>query len=286
MIRIFIGTESKTEIARKVLECSIVRRTEQKVEFVPMLGKDWEYPVAGLEGVLGTGFSPPPLDDPGRCNWRGRAVYLDADQLVFGDVTELWTSSPKKTPGPGRLAWMHLPARQVPSEPWPQSSVMVIDCAAAKGPVGLAPRTRPPGGRRQGRQDLRRPHARRVDGPAAAVDPDLLEPPERLRPGRPGTPGCCTTRRSPSSPGTSPTTRSTAPPVGGGAGGYAPEIYFPPVPVLPWTPAQIKIHRDADWRMAQITFVQCLKSLWRAARLTWKLWRRDYRPEPPLLPTR
>jgi hypothetical protein len=68
--------------------------------------------------------------------------------------------------------------------------------------------------------------------------------------------------------------------------GYAPEIYFPPVPVLPWTPAQIKIHRDADWRMAQITFVQCLKSLWRAARLTWKLWRRDYRPEPPLLPTR
>ena len=54
-VRVFIGTEPKTEIPRKVLECSILRRTEMRVEFTPMIGREWEYSTAGIH--VGTGFS-------------------------------------------------------------------------------------------------------------------------------------------------------------------------------------------------------------------------------------
>lgn len=129
-IRVFIGTEPKTEIARKVLECSIIRRTDAQVEFYPMIGREWEYSTEGIK--VGTGFSLRRWMIPAACNWQGRAIYLDADQLVLGDIQELW-NKPNAHPAPhGTSAWLTYQPDKFSKSPWPQSSVMVIDCAAAK----------------------------------------------------------------------------------------------------------------------------------------------------------
>ena len=86
-IRIYLGTEPKTLIAQKVLEHSIRRNTKAAVEITPMVGPDWEYPTEGIK--VGTGFSLRRWMIPKACNYQGYAIYLDADQLVFGDVAEL-----------------------------------------------------------------------------------------------------------------------------------------------------------------------------------------------------
>ena len=133
-IRVFIGTEPKTEIARKVLECSIMRRTDAQVEFYPMIGKEWEYPTANIR--VGTGFSLRRWMIPAACNWEGRAIYLDADQLVLGDIQELWNKL-QTHPAPfGTSAWMTYQPDKFRKTPWPQSSVMLIDCSAAKAQWG------------------------------------------------------------------------------------------------------------------------------------------------------
>jgi len=128
-IRVFIGTEPKTEIARRVLECSIIRRTEMKVDFVPMIGKDWEYSTQGIQ--VGTGFSLRRWMIPAYCNWTGRAIYLDADQLVFGDIWDLWTK-PEQLGKPHQSTYCTYQPDKFSKEPWPQTSVMVINCDAAK----------------------------------------------------------------------------------------------------------------------------------------------------------
>lgn len=128
-VRVFVGTEPKTYIAQRVLECSIRRRTNADVEFTPMVGKVWEYDTTGFK--QGTGFSLRRWMIPAACNWHGRAIYLDADQLVFGDIWELWTV-PDRNPIPKCAAWMTYQPSKFSRTPHPQSSVMVLDCQRAQ----------------------------------------------------------------------------------------------------------------------------------------------------------
>lgn len=128
-IRIFIGTEPKTEIARKVLEHSIRRHTLSAVQCVPMIGPEWEYSTAGIQ--VGTGFSLRRWFIPEACNWDGYAIYLDADQLVFWPVDELLNVGIKAMSNGSSAAMTYQPDK-FNSKPWPQSSVMVIDCNRAK----------------------------------------------------------------------------------------------------------------------------------------------------------
>lgn len=133
-VRIFIGTEPKTLIPCKVLEYSIRRRTGAAVECTPMEGPDWEYSTDGFR--QGTGFSLRRWMIPAACGWRGRAIYLDADQIVLGDILDLWRQ-PEQVPAPaGTSAWLTYQPDKFSAAPWPQSSVMVIDCAAALGQWG------------------------------------------------------------------------------------------------------------------------------------------------------
>lgn len=128
-VRVFIGTEPKAEIARKVLQCSISRRTNSEVEFVPMIGKEWQYPTDGIQ--VGTGFSLRRWMIPHYCQWHGRAIYLDADQIVFSDIWDLWTK-PDQIPSDTASVWCTYQTDKYNSKPAPQSSVMVIDCGRAK----------------------------------------------------------------------------------------------------------------------------------------------------------
>lgn len=137
-IRVFIGTEPKTEIARKVLECSIKRRcTAEGLDLVPMIGPEWECDVRGIP--VGTGFSLKRWLIPSRCNWTGKAIYLDADQLVLADIKDLWESDQTFPAREGTSAWTTWQADSISKTPWPQSSVMLIDCKAAKNQKGWHP---------------------------------------------------------------------------------------------------------------------------------------------------
>jgi hypothetical protein len=135
VVRVCIGTEPKTEIARKVLECSVTRHTDARVEFYPMLGKGWEYSTSGIQ--VGTGFSLRRWMIPAFFGWQGKAIYLDADQLVFGDILELWHKPAGLAVPDGTSVWCSWQTDKVyPKHPAPQTSVMVIDCAAAKSQWG------------------------------------------------------------------------------------------------------------------------------------------------------
>lgn len=128
-IKVFIGTEPKTEIARKVLQHSIQRRTTSIVTFTPMIGAEWEYATEGIQ--VGTGFSLRRWMIPEACNWQGHAIYLDADQIVFKDIAGLLQMGIDAMRDKTSAAMTYQPDKFNP-KPWPQSSVMVIDCLKAK----------------------------------------------------------------------------------------------------------------------------------------------------------
>jgi len=122
-IRIFVGTEIKTKVPMDVLAHSIKRHTSREIKITPMIGADWEVP-SGLH--QGTGFSLRRFMIPHACNYEGHAIYLDADQLVFGDIAELFNY--KNSMGDKAVACTYQPDK-FNKNPWPQTSVMVIDCA-------------------------------------------------------------------------------------------------------------------------------------------------------------
>lgn len=128
-IRVFIGTEPKTTIAEQVLRHSVRTRTAAPVTFTSMDGPDWQVP-PGLH--QGTGFSLRRWLIPSRCGFAGRAIYLDADQVVFADIAGLWAAPDGGTAPAGTSCWMTYQPDKFRKDPWPQSSVMVIDCAAAE----------------------------------------------------------------------------------------------------------------------------------------------------------
>lgn len=123
-IRIFIGTEEKTKVPFDVLSYSIKRHTSHEVVITPMIGDEWKVP----EGLhQGTGFSLRRFMIPKFCNFEGFAIYLDADQLVFGDIAELWGYSDLMADK--SIACTYCVDKSCPKVPGVQSSVMLIDCA-------------------------------------------------------------------------------------------------------------------------------------------------------------
>lgn len=132
VISIYIGSEPKTEIARKVLEHSVRRHTSAEIEFVPMIGPEWEYDIAGIP--VGTGFSLRRWMIPAHCGFQGRAIYLDADILCFADIEGLWRlpDLPRVDSAVSPVIWTTFQTdKWSPRRPVPQTSVMVIDCERA-----------------------------------------------------------------------------------------------------------------------------------------------------------
>jgi len=136
-IRIFVGCDDSQMVAGKVLEYSIRKHTNHPVEVFFMRNMPVPPPKA-KKNRPGTGFSFNRFLIPKLAGYRGKAIYLDADMLVFEDIEKLWNipmdgkkvlcSSQTEIPkgweggknndlGPGRY-WT--PGRQM--------SVMLMDC--------------------------------------------------------------------------------------------------------------------------------------------------------------
>lgn len=125
-IRIFIGSEPKTKVPSQVLIHSIKSRTQSPVQITIMEGPEWEVP-SNLH--QGTGFSLRRLMIPEHCKFEGRAIYLDADQIVLADIAELW-GFPDREPGPSPAWCTYQPDKHF-RRGGPQTSVMVLECAKA-----------------------------------------------------------------------------------------------------------------------------------------------------------
>lgn len=89
VIRVFVGVDRSQLLAVKVLEHSIKRHTTAKVEVIPMLDLPVPVPKDPRNGQR-TGFSFSRFCIPKLAGYQGKAIYMDADMLVFRDIRELW----------------------------------------------------------------------------------------------------------------------------------------------------------------------------------------------------
>lgn len=88
-IRVFVGVDRSQLLAVSVLEYSIKRHTTANVEVIPML--DLPVPVPkDPRNSQRTGFSFSRFCIPKLAGYRGKAIYMDADMMVFKDIRDLW----------------------------------------------------------------------------------------------------------------------------------------------------------------------------------------------------
>lgn len=129
-IRIFVGTEDNQMPAARVLEHTIRQNTRHPVQVEFMRNYHGPKPKHRRNRPRTT-FSFCRLQIPSLCGFQGRAIYMDADMQVFGDVEELWARSfdghkvlvTRQDEPPDAWkdnSWFH-PGRQM--------SVMVLDCS-------------------------------------------------------------------------------------------------------------------------------------------------------------
>ena len=89
VIRVYVGSDRSQALAVPVLEHSIKRHTNAKVEVIPMLDLPVPVPKDPRNGQR-TGFSFSRFCIPKLAGYQGKAIYMDADMLVFQDIRELW----------------------------------------------------------------------------------------------------------------------------------------------------------------------------------------------------
>ncbi|WLG96477.1 glycosyltransferase [Pseudomonas sp. FP198] len=89
VIRVYVGVDRSQLLAVPVLEYSIKRHTTAKVEVIPMLDLPVPEPKDPRNGQR-TGFSFSRFCIPKLTGYKGKAIYMDADMLVFRDIRELW----------------------------------------------------------------------------------------------------------------------------------------------------------------------------------------------------
>jgi len=119
-IRVFVGTTASQELAFRVLEYSIRRHTSMTTQVVPMRDVPVPLPRAKAHQPR-TPFSFSRFLIPSLAGHAGKAIYLDADMLVFRDLTTLWS-----IPFDGADV-MYVEERKG-SARIPQFSVMVLNC--------------------------------------------------------------------------------------------------------------------------------------------------------------
>jgi lipopolysaccharide biosynthesis glycosyltransferase len=119
MIQIGIGTQANQYIGQKVLEYTIRKHTKEAV--------DIRYPKQIAKHKGGTKFGFVRFQLPELFGFKGRAIYMDADQLVFADVREL-VDSLDSDHAIGIVRNIHGTFAGKPVAERNETSVMVLDC--------------------------------------------------------------------------------------------------------------------------------------------------------------
>lgn len=128
-IRIFIGTEAGNEKAEKALHYSIIKNCKSNVDIYWMSDKykdsvwdNWNKGRNDRTQNSGVGwktnFSVFRWAIPELCNYSGKAIYLDVDQIVLKDIEQMWN-----------LDIGNYAALAIKEE---RTDVMLIDCSKFK----------------------------------------------------------------------------------------------------------------------------------------------------------
>lgn len=125
-VTVYLGTQVEQSLAADVLTYSIGRHTQQPVQVKPLYEA---VATAGIEIPVPknprlrprTPFTFQRFAIPALCGYRGRALYLDSDMLVFRDIRTLWQ---QPFEGAQLLSVPEPPGSQRP----PQYSVMLLNC--------------------------------------------------------------------------------------------------------------------------------------------------------------
>lgn len=121
-IRIYVGATEEQMLAVKVLEYSIRKHASMTVEVMPLHYACTEIPAPKNPRNIGkTPFSFQRFLIPELAGYRGRAIYLDSDMLVFRDIRRLWVQ-------PFDGAQILASPSSDPSSRSPQFSVMLLNC--------------------------------------------------------------------------------------------------------------------------------------------------------------
>lgn len=131
VIRVYVGTDRSQLLAVPVLEHSIKRHTTAKVEVIPMLDLPVPIPKDPRNGQR-TGFSFSRFCIPKLAGYKGKAIYMDADMLVFKDIRELWNIpfDDAKIVIQQEVKYENVTTQKVgaPKKRKKQCAVMLLDC--------------------------------------------------------------------------------------------------------------------------------------------------------------
>ena len=132
IIKIYVGADRSQAGAIPVLEHAIKRHTAFEVELIPMIDLPDVREPKDPRNSQRTGFSFSRFCIPKLAGYKGKAIYLDADMLVFDDIKSLWSIpfdgakiiiqeevKNQETDKPG-----------APKKRIKQCSVMLLDCEA------------------------------------------------------------------------------------------------------------------------------------------------------------
>src|SRR5438445_10145186 len=89
VIRVFAGYDSRQPLAFNVLQHSIQRHTKHRVTVEPLMLERLPITRMGLTEFTFSRFLVPWL-----CDYQGRAIFMDSDIVVTGDIVELWEAPP------------------------------------------------------------------------------------------------------------------------------------------------------------------------------------------------
>lgn len=132
VIRVYVGTDRSQVLAVPVLEYSIKRHTTAKVEVIPMLDLPVPAPQDPRNGQR-TGFSYSRFCIPKLAGYQGKAIYMDADMMVFKDIRELWNIpfDGAKVVIQKEVKFEEATTQKVgaPKQRKKQCAVMLLDCA-------------------------------------------------------------------------------------------------------------------------------------------------------------
>jgi bisphosphoglycerate-dependent phosphoglycerate mutase family 1 len=119
VLQVIIGTQPNQYLAERVLEYSI-RKSASKPVQIRRVHQD-------QESVGGTRFGFVRFMVPSLCEFQGRAIYLDADQVVLGDIHEL-AEELQQPFAVGLVHKLEGTFAGKPVEARNETSVMVLDC--------------------------------------------------------------------------------------------------------------------------------------------------------------
>lgn len=119
--RIFIGSDPTQVLGAKMFEYSVRRFASMSVTFEIIDNTGLPVPSSPQKRAR-TGFSFCRFKIPELCNYRGRAIYVDADMQVFADIKDLWTREFDDS-------WLLYSELKGGTGRSPQYSVMLLDCA-------------------------------------------------------------------------------------------------------------------------------------------------------------